>query len=128
MHIHRTENLKAGNEVTLTIRLIPNENFGIAEYMGQSDDTWTTESVTAKVTFSDNISKPEWWDDRITNHFLGEYSNAKYSYFIMSTGISDLSDLDFTELRKLALEFKSDLLLHPEWTEENGDPIIVAVN
>lgn len=126
--IHRTENLKAGNEVTLTIRLIPNENFGIAEYMGQSDDTWTTESVTAKVTFSDNISKPEWWDDRITNHFLGEYSNAKYSYFIMSTGISDLSDLDFTELRKLALEFKSDLLLHPEWTEENGDPIIVAVN
>lgn len=96
--------------------------------MGQSDDTWTTESVTAKVTFSDNISKPEWWDDRITNHFLGEYSNAKYSYFIMSTGISDLSDLDFTELRKLALEFKSDLLLHPEWTEENGDPIIVAVN
>jgi len=126
--IHKTENLKAGNEVTLTIRLVSNENFGVAEYIGDADDKWTAESVTAKITFSDNISKPEWWDTRITNHFLGKYSNAKYSYFIMSTGVSDLSGLDFTEIRELVLQFKNDLLLHPEWTEANGDPIIVVVN
>ncbi|MCE8953310.1 DUF4843 domain-containing protein [Bacteroides thetaiotaomicron] len=126
--IHKTDNLKADNEVTLTIRLVSNENFGIAEYIGDPDYKWAEESVTAKITFNDKISRPEWWDDRITNYFLGEYSDAKYSYFIMSTGVSDLSDSDFTETRKLVLQFKNDLLLHPEWTEANGDPIIVAVN
>lgn len=126
--IHKTENLKADNEVTLTIRLVPNENFGIAEYMGDVDYIVAKESITAKLTFNDKISKPEWWDDRITKHFLGEYSDAKYSYFIMSTGVSDLSNSDFTEIRKLVLQFRDDLLLHPEWTEANGDPIIVAVN
>lgn len=126
--IHKTENLQGGNEVKLTIRLVPNENFGIAEYMGNTDYTWAAQSVTATITFNDKISKPEWWDDRITKHFLGEYSDAKYSYFIMSTGVSDLSNSDFTEIRKLALKFKDELLLHPEWTEANGDPIIIVVN
>lgn len=127
--LHNTENLNNDKELTLTIRLVPNENFGLADYMGEAGfNTWTEESVTATVTFNNKISKPGWWDDRITNLFLGQYTDAKYSYFIMSTGVSDLTDLGFTEIRMLALHFKDDLLLHPEWTEPNGDPIILAVN
>lgn len=128
--LHKTDNLKNDREVTLTMRLVPNETFALGEYMGDSGGiaTTTKESITATITFNDKISQPDWWNDRITKLFLGVYSDNKYSYFIMSTGVSDLTGLDFTKIRELALHFKNDLPNHPDWKEANGEPIIVVVN
>lgn len=126
--LHKTDNLKDEKVLSLTIRLVPNENFDVGHYMGDPLHKWTNESLTASVTFNDKISRPDWWNDRITKRFLGTYSDNKYRYFIESTGVSDLTDFSFTELRTLSLQFKADLVKHPEWKEEDGSPIIVVVN
>lgn len=125
--LHRTAIL-AEKEVKITFRLVPNENFKLADYMGDVYYNYAAKSITATVTFSDKISKPEWWNTRITNLFLGEYSDKKYQYFIESTNVSDLTGLGYTEIRELALKFKKDLELHDDWLDENDNPITVPVN
>ena len=65
-----------------------------------------------RVVFDDMPSQPLWWDDEIERVYLGEYSPLKYSEFIRCTGVTDLTDLDPSKKRALALEFKDYIALH----------------
>lgn len=121
--------------VRLTFRLVPNNNFIIADYMGIDSDPWfgnMRASHKASVTFNNKISKPLWWDDDITNRMLGKYSDIKYERFIEVTNGkgSNLKELSETERRILIRQFKAKLdSVKPEdpdydhWCEADGQKI-----
>lgn len=102
-------------EVTLGLCLAANEHFDI----GYPD------SLTVQAKFSNLLRKPDWWTDNITNAILGEYSDAKYHYLIVATGIADYSGYTLTEMRKVRDEFQAALDVHPEWTEADGSEIVL---
>lgn len=123
--LHRTPHLTE-DQVRLTIRLVPNENFDIAPYIGDNNfNTISRESITATISFCDMISQPEWWDARITNFYFGAYSDNKYKYFIASSGVSDLTGYTSTEIREMLMKFKDDISAN-NWTEEDGSPITIV--
>ena len=51
------------------------------------------------------ISQPDWWNDDFAAAFLGDYSDEKYEEFIKATGVSDLSDMDNSEISALCRQF-----------------------
>ena len=128
--LHRTPHLSEGWK-RVTVQLVPNDNFLIADYIGDSNFSIVNiPSNAVTVLFSDLISKPDWWDDRITDFYLGEYSDRKYERFIEATGVSDLSGYSSIELVEIINHFKDELAKHegdPYWQEENGDPITVKI-
>lgn len=125
--LHKTAHLDT-DDANLTIRLVSNENFSIAEYIGDPlSNKLASESICAQITFNNKIFKPGWWDKRITNLFLGAYSDAKYSRFMESSNVTDLSGYSFTETREMALQFKIDIATYG-WTEDDGSPMTVTVN
>ena len=74
-------------------------------------------------------SKPLWWDQDIVDNYLGEWTAAKYLYFIESCDgeVLDLTDYDADEIRLLAMKFKEDISKYG-WCEEDGQPLVVPVN
>lgn len=125
--LHRTPHLTQ-DQVRLTIRLVPNEHFDVATYMIDLDNSYIyKESLTATISFCDMISKPEWWDARITNFYFGAYSDNKYKYFIASSGVSDLTGYTSTEIREMLIKFRDDIIVN-KWTEEDGSPITIVIN
>lgn len=101
--------------VRLTVKLVENEDFGLG---------YATR-LTASVSFNNQMSKPLWWDDNITNLFLGKYSEEKYLAFYECTQISDLTDFPFWRLRQLTIEFREYIGKH-DLKEKNGDPMTVV--
>lgn len=121
--------------VRLTFRLIPNENFLVADYMGVDTDPYFGKlraSFKASVTFNNRISQPGWWDEDMTARMLGEYSDIKYERFIEVTDGkgADLTDVSETERRILMKQFKEKLdSVTPDdpdyahWCEADGTKI-----
>lgn len=124
--LHRTAHL-AVEQVGLTIRLVPNENFGLSHYIGDTDFNYIpVESLSFTINFSDMISKPEWWDDRITSFYLGEYTDDKYTYFMESSKVSDLTGYSSTEIRKMVLKFREDIEAN-QWIDSATGSLITVV-
>lgn len=86
-------------------------------------------NIFLNVLFSDMLSRPGWWDASVVNNFLGEYSDAKYRYFIEATGVADLTDMSESEKRAYALIFRDFLRKGRDqgeiFVDENGNPITV---
>lgn len=91
----RTPDLKT-TEVKLVLRLEGNENFKL----GQQDYSMMI------IRINDRLVKPEWWNNRVTTYYLGNYSDLKYELFIQETGVADFTGKSESELRTYALKFK----------------------
>ena len=108
-------------EVKLLLNIVENENFipGAIPYR------------FAKIVFSDIISQPEWWDDDVTDYYLGDYSEKKFKLFMQVTGIGDLQGLHASEIRSYAIQFKYYLIKEKEAGrtvyEDNGAEMEVSV-
>ena len=83
-------------KVTLTILLLAGKHFNL----GYEDQ------LTAQVIYDNTPLKPEWWTEFIALCYLGEYTPAKYNAFYNYCGLTDISDLEPSELRELVLGFK----------------------
>lgn len=122
--LHKTPHLDE-ETVKVTVRLVPNETFGLADYLRTNE---YTKAIMASITFDNKLSKPLWWDQNIEDNFLGEWTATKYSYFIESCDgeVLDLTDYDADEIRLLAMKFKKDIKDN-DWREPNGQSITVPV-
>lgn len=78
------------------------------------------------LTFSDILLQPDWWDTAMKKDYLGEYSEKKYRYFIIATGISDMTDMGSSEKRAYTLVFKKYISDH-KLTEEDGSPMLLTI-
>ena len=107
----------ANKEVTLYLRIVENEHF----------TPGLKKNRAARIIFNDIASQPLWWDDDIETLFLGTWTPEKYEKFIESSGITDLSGYEFTEIRKICLQFKEDIRTHG-WKEADGSPMELPVN
>jgi hypothetical protein len=67
------------------------------------------------VVVNDNVARPDWWNSRVENYFLGSYSDKKFRK-LMEVVRPDLSDTSESWIRAWALEFKIYL---SRMTEEN---------
>lgn len=125
--LHRTEHL-ANEKVRVVFHLVPNETFGIAEYIGDREyNTYVpAESATIRVVFSDMISRPSWWNEHVESFYLGEYSDEKYRRFIESSGRTDLEGCSSSDIRKIMQKFRDDIRENG-WTEENGKPMEIVM-
>ncbi len=85
----------------------------------------------ANIIFSDMVSKPSWWDDDVTDFYLGEYSEKKFKLFMEVTKVGDLSDSNESEIRSYAIIFKYYLIKEKEEGrtvyEEDGSEMNVSV-
>ncbi|MBE5694426.1 MAG: DUF4843 domain-containing protein [Bacteroides sp.] len=123
--LHKTA-LLDDKEVKVTVRLEPNENFGLAEYMTSA----SRQSLTAVVTFSNKYIKPLWWDENIVNNYLGKFDEKgiKYQYFIefCDGEILDLTDMSADDRFILARNFKK-YLTENDLRDENGNPMADSI-
>lgn len=107
------------------------EKFNINLRIDDSEDLLSgpQTNVYLNVLFSDMLSRPGWWDAGIVNNFLGEYSDAKYRFFIEATGVVDLTDMTESEKRAYALIFRDFLRKGRdegrEFVDGDGNPITV---
>ena len=64
--------------------------------------------------------------------FLGDYSDEKYEEFIKATGVSDLSDMDNSEISALCRQFVYYLREKrdngSEVLEKDGRPMLDGIN
>ena len=78
------------------------------------------------------ISQPDWWNDDFAAAFLGDYSDEKYEEFIKATGVSDLSDMDNSEISALCRQFVYYLRElrdnGNEVLEKDGRPMLDGIN
>lgn len=129
--------LRAGHH-TDTIELVLNKSeklleqkFNINLKIADSPDLLCgpLTNIYLNVLFSDMLSRPGWWDAGIVNNFLGEYSDAKYRFFIEATGVADLTGMSESEKRAYALIFRDFLRKGRDegrvFVDEQGNPITV---
>lgn len=103
-------------KVTLTILLLAGKHFNL----GYED------KLTAQVIYDNTPLKPEWWTEFIALCYLGEYTPAKYNAFYNYCGLTDISDLEPSELRELVLGFK-EYIEENGITEEDGSPMELPI-
>lgn len=103
-------------KVTLTILLLAGKHFNL----GYEDQ------LTAQVIYDNTPLKPEWWTEFIALCYLGEYTPAKYNAFYNYCGLTDISDLEPSELRELVLGFK-EYIQENGITEEDGSPMELPI-
>lgn len=103
-------------KVTLTILLLAGKHFNL----GYEDQ------LTAQVIYDNTPLKPEWWTELIALCYLGEYTPAKYNAFYNYCGLTDISDLEPSELRELVLGFK-EYIEENGITEEDGSPMELPI-
>ena len=103
-------------KVTLTIHLLAGKHFNL----GYEDQ------LTAQVIYDNTPLKPEWWTEFIALCYLGEYTPAKYNAFYNYCGLTDISDLEPSELRELVLGFK-EYIEENGITEEDGSPMELPI-
>ncbi|MDR2129762.1 MAG: DUF4843 domain-containing protein [Odoribacteraceae bacterium] len=79
---------------------------------------------------NDNVAKPDWWNARVENYFLGAYSDKKFRK-LMEIVHPDLSNTSESWIRAWALEFKIYLAQMAEAdtpvTEDDGSLMSVTV-
>lgn len=89
------------------------------------------EYSVAIINISNAVAKPDWWDFNVTNNFLGDYSDKKFTLFIQVTGRSDIDPTNTTEVRNYTLLFKNYLLREKDAGrtvyEANGSEMTVAL-
>ena len=103
-------------KVTLTILMLAGKHFNL----GYEDQ------LTAQVIYDNTPLKPEWWTEFIALCYLGEYTPAKYNAFYNYCGLTDISDLEPSELRELVLGFK-EYIEENGITEEDGSPMELPI-
>ena len=74
---------------------------------------------------NDNVARPDWWNSRVENYYLGSYSDLKFRKLVEVVQ-PDLSNASEDWIRSWALEFKAWLDANPI-SDENGDPMTVPV-
>lgn len=109
------QNLK-DKKVTLYFKIIENENFQPGLKINRA----------ARIIFNDIDSEPLWWKNYETL-FLGQWTPIKYEKFIESSGITDLTGYEFSEIRKICLKFKEDIRTYG-WKDTNDKLIELPVN
>lgn len=91
--------------------------------VGDIGDALRGEVVQTTLSIDDQLAQPDWWVDNmyndIYNSFLGTYSREKYQYFILATGVVDLSEYSYLELLEVTLIFK-------EWLEAQDPKVVDA--
>jgi hypothetical protein len=98
-----------------------------------SDELQTGQAeYTLSILYISNvIARPDWWDENVTDNFLGDYSDKKYKLFIQVTGVSDVDGSDVDELRYYTILFKNYLLKEKDAGrtvyEANGTEMLVAL-
>lgn len=84
------------------------------------------------IRVSNIISRPDWWNDDFSAAFLGSYSDEKYEEFIRATGVSDLSEMDNSEIAALCRQFVYYLREQRdkgnEVLEKDGSPMLDGIN
>ncbi len=114
----------ANTTVKLTVRLFPNETFGVGEYLG---DYESRNATIASVTFDDKIAQPTWWTEEVAQNFLGEWTETKYLRFIDSCGdVLDLTGYEDWQIYELAVKFKNDIVKN-QWLDDNGELIKLPI-
>ena len=116
-HVADTVYIKINNAADLRekmVRLVLKVESTALFLPGQSEYTRNI------LRFSDIIAQPEWWDQDIIDHYLGEYTETKFREFMKVTGQGDLSDTSPDELWYLARSFKYYL----QEMEKAGTPVI----
>ncbi len=104
-------------EFYITLRIVENENFGVG-YKGYTD---------VKLWFNNMNTKPDWWDSRIVDVYLGEWSSEKFNTLVIATGgITSFEGLAASEMRLYSLMLK-DYIEEKGVTEANGDPMVVPI-
>lgn len=93
---------------------------------GKHFDLGYEDQLTAEVIYDNTPLKPEWWTEFIALCYLGEYSPAKYNAFYNYCGLTDISDLEPSELRELVLGFK-EYIEENGITEEDGSPMELPI-
>lgn len=68
-------------EFMLTLEMVSNGNY-IANFPLYA---------RSNIMVGDKLVQPSWWDDVITNSYLGPYSDIKYLAFVEATDMSDLT-------------------------------------
>ncbi|MEG1585398.1 MAG: DUF4843 domain-containing protein [Bacteroidales bacterium] len=102
--------------LVLALRIKSNENF-LAIMDGMTE---------TKITVSNILSKPVWWDKQVEDYYLGQYSDKKYQLFLNEIFTDDFSALNEDEKRLYALQFKYFLQKNPQ-TEEDGTQMSVPI-
>lgn len=106
--LHKTAHLDT-ETVKVTVRLVANNDFALAEYLGTSGKV---KVITASVIFDNKLIKPLWWDDDIDTNYLGKWTATKYAYFIEYCDGEVLNLADYTPDEKyiLAKGFKKYII------------------
>lgn len=117
LKIKKTDKLDS-KFITLTLNLVENENFKLGHANRQ----------TVKITFGNEISRPSWWDEEVESSYLGTYSDTKYTVFIATTGVSDLTDIDPARRRQLTRIFKEHVRVNNiKDKDENGNEFDMVI-
>lgn len=115
MTIH-TDKVEKDKEFYITLRLIANENFGVG-YRGYSD---------VKLRFNNKASRPDWWDDRVEEVYLGTWSEKKFETFVLATGLTSFDGMSAGEMRLYSLKMK-EYVAENNVTEADGSPMIIPI-
>ena len=91
-----------------------------------------TTNVLHIIRVSNIISQPGWWNDDFANAFLGTYTDEKYEEFIKATQVSDLTDMDNSQIASLCRQFVYYLREKKDNGEEvfekDGTPMLDGIN
>lgn len=80
----------------LKFNLESNENFLATQ----------TGALEAELRVTAQIAQPSWWNQEVTDIYLGKYSNKKFKLFTQEIFIGDYGELDESGKRYYALKFK----------------------
>lgn len=104
-------------EFYITLRIVGNENFGVG-YKGYTD---------VKLWFNNKNTKPDWWNSRVVDVYLGEWSPEKFNTLVLATdGVASFEGLTASVMRLYSLMLK-DYIEENGITEANGDPMVVPI-
>lgn len=112
LRVQLKNNAELSQEKTLVIRIADNDNF-IKGPVGYRD---------AVVYISNYLVQPDWWDEDMSDIFLGPYSDIKYQAFIVATGITDLKDMDNAHI----IAYVSELVYYLRNLDAQGTPLYEA--
>jgi hypothetical protein len=87
------------NSIRLALQVIGTDDLAVGEIERSVFVLW----------YTDRITQPAWWNSTIQQSFLGSYSDKKYRLFIQVTGIGDMTDYEYYDLRYYTLIFKNYL-------------------
>lgn len=104
-------------QVQVTFKIVANENFspGLAG------------KQMIRVIFNNIESQPLWWTGDLEKFILGTYSPRKFEYFVLATGVNDLTGVSLSEARELAMEFKVYLIENNIMEDDGITPMVDGV-